>query len=297
MAVVIAGATVASLLLVAVFIKTNHGLIAAILIATFWAGLLAGLLAPIIQSRPYWALVTPPSPSETLKVPRVAHAGGSVDGLTYTNSIEALNRNKDRFILFEIDLMQLADGSIICLHDLGPSAEMHFGKAVGEITSLDEFLELRQFNPILTPCTLDELADWFEQNPEKFLVTDAKTDNLALLSSISSRHPALTAQTIPQIYYFEEFESVRELGFENQIFTSYISRPSAEEILTAVEAFRFFAITLSADEVGDLTQDLSSRGVPSYVHTVNDLIWFSKLREWGVSNIYTDHLKATLNGY
>lgn len=286
-----------SLITVGVFIRLNKGFVAALLVTAFWLGLLAGFVAPIIQSRPYWALATPSSPAETLQVPRVAHAGGSINGLVYTNSLEALELNKERFNLFEIDLMQLADGSVVCMHDLGPSAELHFGASLDQLKSLKEFLTLREFNPELTPCSLEELAAWFLDNPEKYLVTDSKTENLPLLEELARRHPDLVRQTIPQIYFFKEYDAVAKLEFENQIFTSYVSRPSAADIVAASKEFEFFAVTLSADEVGALTQDLSASGVPTYVHTVNDLVWYSKIREWGVSNIYTDHLKATIDGY
>ena len=296
-AISVAFAGVLSLITVGVFIRFGKGFLAALLVTSFWLGLLAGFLAPIIQSRPYWALATASSPAETLKVPRVAHAGGSIKGLVYTNSLEALELNRERFNLFEIDLMQLADGSVVCLHDLGPSAELHFGAPLDQLASQQEFLSLREFNPELTPCTLDELANWFSQNPEKYLVTDAKTENLPLLEKLSKSQPGLVSQTIPQIYFFDEYDAVSRLGFENQIFTSYVSRPSAADIVSASRELEFFAVTLSGDEVGALTQDLSAVGVPTYVHTVNDLVWYSKIREWGVSNIYTDHLKATIDGY
>ena len=290
-------AGVISLITVGVFIRFGKGLVAALLVTSFWLGLLAGFVAPIIQSRPYWALSAPSSPAETLKVPRVAHAGGSIKGLVYTNSLEALELNKERFNFFEIDLMQLADGSVVCLHDLGPSAELHFGAPLDQLTSQQEFLTLRKFNPELTPCSLEELAAWFGANPEKYLVTDAKTENLPLLEELARTHPDLVGQTIPQIYFFDEYDAVSKLGFENQIFTTYKSRPSAADIVSASRELRFFAVTLAAEEIGALTQDLSASGVPTYVHTVNDLVWYSKIREWGVSNIYTDFLKATIDGY
>ncbi len=298
-AVVGSAAAAISILLVLLVIRRvgAAGIVAGFLLLSFWLGLTAGFVAPILQSRPYWALSSPQNPAEVLLVPRVAHAGGSISGLTYTNSLEALERNKAHFDLFEIDLMELDDGSIVCLHDLGSSAELHFGQRLDSVSGLTEFLSLREFNESLTPCTLGELAQWFMENPSKILVTDAKTDNMTILRRIASDFPELADQTIPQIFFWEEESIVRELGFSQIIYTTYRQSPSATEILENVAGGDLFAVTLRGDEAGPLTLKLADLGVATYVHTVNDLVWFVKLREWGVSNIYTDHLKETVEGY
>lgn len=48
----------------------------------------------------------------------VAHALGSIDGQLYTNSKEAFERNYAAgFRLFEVDLVQLKDGTVLAAHD------------------------------------------------------------------------------------------------------------------------------------------------------------------------------------
>ena len=55
-----------------------------------------------------------------LQRPRIAHAGGQFNGATYTNSLEALDRNYGAgFRAFEIDLSFTSDGELVCLHDWG----------------------------------------------------------------------------------------------------------------------------------------------------------------------------------
>jgi glycerophosphoryl diester phosphodiesterase len=134
-------------------------------------------------------------------------------------------------------------------------------------------------------------------NPEKFLVTDAKTDNIALLTSLAADFPGLVARTIPQIYNWGQAQTVRELGFESLIFTTYRSYYEHSVIVQEAINNGIFAVTITSTEVGELSMELSQAGIPTYVHTVNDLIWYSRIRDWGVSNIYTDHLKATLEGF
>ncbi len=266
-------------------------------VLSFWVGLLLGLIAPVLQSPPYWAWGEPKQASELLVTPRVAHAGGSIFGETYTNSLEALERNKDRFSLFEIDLMALDDGNVVCLHDKANSAVGLLGKRISGSYSLADFLVDRNFREDVTPCTFDELVFWLETNPTKRVVTDAKTDNVFLLNFIAANQAGDLDRFIPQIYSFDEYDIARNLGFSDVIFTTYKSRYSPEEIFAFAQQTALFAVTITSTEVPILAPELSRVGTPTYVHTVNDLFWFRELRKWGASNIYTDHLKATQDGY
>ncbi len=48
----------------------------------------------------------------------IAHAGGEIDGHTYTNSLEALNLNyKKGFRLFELDIHETSDHKYVAVHD------------------------------------------------------------------------------------------------------------------------------------------------------------------------------------
>ena len=48
----------------------------------------------------------------------IAHAGGGIDGKTYTNSLEALNNSiNNSFKLIELDLLVTDDNKIVAQHD------------------------------------------------------------------------------------------------------------------------------------------------------------------------------------
>ena len=61
----------------------------------------------------------------------IAHAGGSIDGYTYTNSKEAFtNALNNGFRYIELDLFKTSDGNIVCSHDsstfkLKPAMALH----------------------------------------------------------------------------------------------------------------------------------------------------------------------------
>ena len=49
----------------------------------------------------------------------IAHAGGAIDGHTYTNSKEALINALDKgFTYIELDLYETSDSNVVCLHSL-----------------------------------------------------------------------------------------------------------------------------------------------------------------------------------
>lgn len=264
----------------------------------FWVGFSAGFVAPITQSKPYWAWGEPPTASELLLVPRVAHAGGAVSGLTYTNSLEALEFNKDRFDLFEVDLIMLGDGSVVCLHDFDASAIEYLGKKISAETEISEFLRLRNsVQGKVTPCTLEELEEWLIQNPTKKIVTDTKNSTLSILNRVSMGLPNAKNRFIPQIYQLDEYEPVERLGFEDIIFTTYRFSQLNQELINFVKDANLFAVTITSTQVPALAESITKLGVPIYVHTVNDLFWYDRVRSWGISNIYTDFLNATIDGY
>src|SRR5689334_12250244 len=58
----------------------------------------------------------------------VAHACGEYDGITYTNSLNALNANYNRgFRYFEIDFNYTSDGHIVLIHDWTGTGKKLFG--------------------------------------------------------------------------------------------------------------------------------------------------------------------------
>lgn len=101
----------------------------------------------------------------------IAHAGGTIDGKTYTNSLEALNHNYNKgFRLFELDIIETSDGKFVAAHDWKHWAGLtHF---IGELpVSEKEFLE----TPILgkyTPMSMAVINNWFADHKDAILVTD-----------------------------------------------------------------------------------------------------------------------------
>lgn len=103
----------------------------------------------------------------------IAHAGGAIDGYTYTNSKEALMMaigNGYQYV--ELDLYMTADSQLVCLHTL-----KDFDRMTGADYKKLDFKTFRksQFFGKYSPMTLREAVDIWEKYPFIF-VTDKISD-------------------------------------------------------------------------------------------------------------------------
>ncbi len=227
-------------------------------------------------------------------VHRVAHAGGGIRGRSYTNSIDALNYNFKRgFRYFDLEFSMTTDGQIVCLHDWEKIFKSSFGIDSTGPLSLKEFAELVATRSEFTNCTLDSLADWMREHPSSSVITDVKGRNLAALKIIRKTLPDAERRVIPQVYNPANFKVVREMGFEQIIWTLYRYGGSEPKILDWVEKFQPpFAVTMPKRWAeSDLPTKLAEKGIPTFTHTINSRAAAKKfMSTFGITEIYTDFL-------
>lgn len=227
---------------------------------------------------------------------RVAHAGGAVYGLTYTNSLEALNHNYAKgFRYFELDFNYTRDGNLVCLHDWDKVFKKLWGYTPQEVLNLAEFEVFARQNPAgITPCTMSSLAQWMSQHPDAKVITDVKDHNVKALASMRTLLPDAQRRVIPQVYQPDNFSRIKRLGYESIIWTLYQFDGSVEDVLTWTDSFSGnFAVAMNRkfDILPILVPLLSKRNIPVYVHTVNSSVGLTEYREvLGVSEVYTDSL-------
>ncbi|MDF2154549.1 hypothetical protein [Vibrio sp. CAU 1672] len=224
---------------------------------------------------------------------RIAHAGGRINSIDYSNSYQALNDNYQRgFRYFEIDLMYTSDQHLVCLHDWEQSFGALSGTQVNDAISLEEF-ELSFINTRLTPCTLNGLMEWLETHPDAFIVTDVKENNLAALATIARLYPSLINRIVPQIYTPKNFAQVRRSGYDKVIWTLYRFPASQREIL-------YWMGKLSGSVAVTMPQQLAKEGlgcklkqfqVTTFTHTINSEPLLKLFQEqYGIDEVYTDTL-------
>ena len=118
----------------------------------------------------------------------IAHAGGGIDNLKYTNSLEAVNKSiKDNFKLIELDIRETLDNVFVGVHEWGEFKKITSIKNKDEIDLNNEALLLNEFKnkkiyKKYTPLDIISINNIFEKNNELILLTD-KTNNFSKLNS------------------------------------------------------------------------------------------------------------------
>lgn len=238
----------------------------------------------------------------------IAHAGGGIDGFTYTNSREALDLNYSLgHRVFEIDLNLMPDGKILCSHDI-----IHLNSITGVNTSLQatEQYKIKKIYNRYTVIDLEDLFVFMRHHPDMYLVTDSKladsngyfTDNdeynrkfwVEFVSAARKIDDQILLRVIPQLYYPKMLEIVDSIyPFSRYIFTLYATSLTADPILKfAFEHPKIAAITMPPGRLEDhvLVNGLRRLGRPIYVHTINSEVDVVQYIRKGVYGFYTDFL-------
>lgn len=221
----------------------------------------------------------------------VAHAGGAVQGMDYTNSRQAFDASYAAGLrFFEVDIALTSDGRLVLVHGWNGTFPKLFGGAVGPMT-LREFMALKMKHGLQQMATTD-LYQWLDAHPDAYVITDVKGPNLDVLRAIAKQYSAYASRFIPQIYYAREFEPARRMGYRNIIYTLYRSPASDEQVLGFCRQHRLLGVTMRPERAaaGRLAKRLKGLGVFIYVHTINTVQEFQRLRRLGVHGVYTDVL-------
>lgn len=220
----------------------------------------------------------------------IAHAGGGIDGLTYTNSLEALESNYEKgFRYFELDFEWTSDGELVAIHNWENSVRNLFGSSP-KIYSYEEFKEAEMVGN-LTQLTFEDVANWIHLNPDAFVITDIKTGNLDALEYISTNYPEIIPNLIPQICSFEEYEPTKIFGYENVILTLYRKWYSDSQIVKFAKNNELFGVTMHYSRgLTDLPSKLNGEGVYVMAHTINDKEILNELMKNNINGLYTDFL-------
>jgi len=143
----------------------------------------------------------------------------------------------------------------------------------------------------LTPLSFAGLVDWIDAHPGARIVTDVKDDNLRALEKIAEEHPQVIDRIIPQIYAFEEYEPVWDMGYRNIILTLYVKNYADEPVLAFAQSHRLFGVTMWGKRAaGTLPKELGRMKIPVFAHTINSPEEQKTLEANGVSGFYTDFL-------
>ena len=239
------------------------------------------------------------------KYTTIAHAGGIIDGNTYSNCEEAIKSNYEKGQrIFEIDLALTSDDKIVGKHDW----EEHIiqeGMVPGYIPSEEEFLEKPLWGKY-TPLTFGRLCKVMSEYEDIWIMTDTKYADaeynrkffkILVETAKESGLEKVLERIIVQVYSEGMQDVVNEVyPFKSYIFTLYQLefKGDEKEFLQYVRYSKknnIDAITMSEQRISPQLIEIADRyGIEVYVHTLNEVERANEVFEYGVHGIYTDSL-------
>ncbi len=234
----------------------------------------------------------------------IIHAAGRLTGVdkegttrTYdgSNSLEGLRQCAEAGCeVIEIDFNFTADGQLACIHDW-------YTEYADEITdnvplTLEEFLNCKIYRNF-TPIWLGDIVDFLREHDGTYIVTDIKDDNIAGITAIAEYCPDLKNRFIVQIYNEDEYDAVRELGFEYIVYTLYrldwAPKVNWKALGSFAQTHPLIGYTFSYElcSVDGYVEGMLQSGVPLYIHTVNGEEEQQPYFDMGITGIYTDDVK------
>lgn len=101
----------------------------------------------------------------------IAHAGGTIENIAYTNSLEALDKSyNDGFRLFELDIIYTSDSILVAAHDWEHWAGTT--NYIGKLPVSHKVFKNYKINKKFTPLDMNDINNWFRTHPDAILVTD-----------------------------------------------------------------------------------------------------------------------------
>ena len=234
----------------------------------------------------------------------IAHAMGSIDGQTYTNSKEAFEVNYEKgFRVFEVDFSLTSDGKTVCSHDF---------EKYEETPTYEEYM-LQGCMQEYTAMDVADITKMMAQNPEICIVTDFKWDNsfgsdnsevtkimsdLVTYGKVAAKEAGISEESLlerfwVQIYNEETHKLVEQIyHFPHYIYTLYnYASPIYEQIIAFCLENDIQVVTIEQSRATkEVLEQLNKWNILTYVHTVNDEQKAKQLFDSGVVKLYTDDL-------
>lgn len=222
----------------------------------------------------------------------IIHAGGRIQGLLGTNSLDALeNAYKDGNRYIELDFSFTSDLKPVCIHDWNHLSYSGFD---GTRPTYSEFSQNTVYS-MFSSLTLEDVAEYMTEHEDLYIITDVKDHNIYFSGILKREYPELCDRFIIQVYSEEQYAFVSKMGFDNIIFSlyrlEYNKQMDTEYLVSFAKKNKLYGYTFNAvlcDNEG-YVEKLLEADIPLFVHTVNDKEQQKKFFDMGITGIYTDN--------
>lgn len=213
----------------------------------------------------------------------IAHAGGEIDGRTYTNSLEALTLSISKGVkLIELDFLITKDNHLVAAHHWEDFKKItnYQKNSDSSPLSLKEFLQSKILGQY-TPMSIYDVNRIFEENKDLFLLTDKIQDFELLMKSISFDKKRL----VVEVFGKQRLRQAIKSGVLNPLYSTSIKEIKfITQYNLKLIVVPFLDIVMNQDKYYDLYR----KGVVIFAHSPNMRSNKSFKNQSIVSAIYSD---------
>lgn len=216
----------------------------------------------------------------------IAHAGGGIESLTYTNSLEAVNSSLlNGFKAIELDLIKSSDGVLIAGHDW-----KHFKTIIGHRDVDDipmDSLDIKDYKihnkyTILTGADISKLLS---DNPDLILFTD-KSNDFSLIKKLG-----FNSRVYVEVFGILDFLKAIRVGIKNPMLNVDVGSlgPLPKILYVMVTNPNFVVLSSKAvNEHPEYLNWLFNRGIKIFIYTSDEPCFINKMSKIYDATIYTD---------
>lgn len=233
----------------------------------------------------------------------IAHAGGGIEDVTYTNSAEAFHASYAAgHRIFEIDFDLTDDGAMVASH--GEKKWRKITESESLVYSEENFLSALIYGKY-QPMTCEDVIDLLVEYPDAYLITDTKYSDRSTVMFQFSRmvkyaeeiDPDILDRIIPQIYSEEMLDWVMAVyPFRSVIYTLY--KEPAWTVESVLEFCRTSGVRFVTMPYKSFKPEIAGlwdqQNISIAVHTTSDEADANRFFQDGVDMIYTDFLTPDL---
>ena len=196
----------------------------------------------------------------------IAHAGGMIDGIDYSNSLEALNHNyRKGFKYFELDINKTADGKYVAVHSW-KDWDSVYGLKTGYIPTHREFIDKKVFNKF-TPMDIQSINEWFKNHKDAVLITDKVNAPLEFGKQFLDKK-----RLMMEVFDLKAFDEAYENQITAMLNWDVFLEKSDEEILQIIQNHHIKYLTASRRQIAgnkNIFLKLKEKGIRIYLFHVN----------------------------
>lgn len=233
----------------------------------------------------------------------IAHALGQIDGMNYTNCLEAFLENyKKGHRVFEVDIALSTDHKLVALHDWYTFWKLTHQQGMnGRATSFDNFTQYN-IDWRYTVVTGDLLIELLETYPDIYFVTDTKSIDpetfklqmQQLVIAAKKSDEKLLDRIIIQVYNNTTAEALKEVyPFKNTIYTLYASpdKRNIARIVDTLKKYNIRVLTLPPELISpEIMAQMNALKIKVFTHTINTTQEVRDYLNKGIAGFYTDAL-------